>query len=114
MVRGWLRLSLRATTKQPTALSKVIPERDFLSTEVQKVVVGEIYTVDVELWPTSVVVRPGEKLVLEISSCDSEGVSLFEHNHPEDRAECKLKGLNVIHLGSKFENFLRLPVIPPQ
>lgn len=112
VARGWLRVSLRATTKNPTKMSEIVPERDYLSTDVQPIKTGEIYTVDVEVWPTNVVLLPGEKLALEISSCDSEGVSLFEHNHPEDRDPAKLKGTNAIHIGSDFQNFLRLPIIP--
>ena len=112
VVRGWLRVSLRKTTLRPTSLSKIIPERDYLSTDVQLVEIDKIYTVDVELWPTSVVVLPGETLELEVSGCDSEGVSVFRHDHPDDRAEAKLKGINRLHIGPDTENYLRLPVIP--
>ena len=76
--------------------------------------IGKVYTEDIEIWPTNVVVLPGETLALQISSGDSEGVSLFEHNHPEDRSEAKLKGSNEIHVGSDFENYLELPIISPQ
>lgn len=48
-----------------------------------------VYTVDVELWPTSVVMLRGETLELEVSGCDSEGVSIFGHNRPEDRSVAK-------------------------
>ena len=73
-----------------------------------------MYTEDIEIWPTNVVLLPGETLALQVSSGDSEGVSLFEHNHPEDRNEAKLKGSNDIHIGPNFENYLELPIIPPQ
>ncbi|PNY26270.1 Uncharacterized protein TCAP_03796 [Tolypocladium capitatum] len=112
VARGWLRVSLRATTKQPTRMSEIIPERDYLSTDVRPVKAGEVYTVDVEIWPTNVILLPGEKLALEISSCDSEGSHVFEHNHPEDRDPAKLKGNNAIHIEPGFDNFLRLPIIP--
>ena len=114
VARGWLRGSLRALSKSPasSALKGVIPLRDYLSTDVEPVIVGQVYTLDIEVWPTNVVLLPGERLTLEISSCDSEGVHLFEHNHPKDRAEEKLKGWNEIHLGEGLDNWLQLPIIP--
>ena len=112
VVRGWLRVSLRKTTSKPTPLSKIIPERDYLSTDVQSVEMNKIYTVDVELWPTSVVVLPRETLELEVSGCDSEGVSVFGHDHSDDRADAKLKGINRLHIGPEMDNYLRLPMIP--
>jgi len=112
LARGWLRVSLRATTKHPTEMSKIIPERDYLSTYVEPVKAGEVYTVDIEIWPTNSVFLPGDKVAIEISSGDSEGVSVFEHNHPDDRDPEKLGGLNAIHIGGEFQNFLRLPIIP--
>lgn len=71
-----------------------------------------MYPVDVEIWPTNVVVGVGHKLRLQIASHDTQGSGLFEHNHPEDRAEEKLKGLNCIHIGSEHESYLQLPIVP--
>ena len=87
-------------------------ERDYLSTDVQAVEIDTVYTVDVELWPTSVVVEEGETLGLEVASCDPEGVGIFGHDHPEDRAEGKLKGWNEVRIGPGSDNYLTLPVIP--
>ena len=114
LVRGWQRVSLRATSKKPPQYLAAlgIPVRDFLSTDVQPVVVGERYSVDVELWPTNVVLLPGETLGLQMSSCDTEGVSFFQHNHRDDRVEENLKGWNEIHFGPGIENWIKLPVIP--
>ncbi len=75
-------------------------------------VVGEKYSVDVELWPTNVVLLPGETLAVQVSSGDTEGVSFFQHNHPDDRVEEKLKGWNEIHFGPGVENWIKLPIIP--
>jgi predicted acyl esterase len=112
IVRGWLRVSLRKTVEEPGPLSKIMPERNYYSTDQQAVVPGEIYTVDVEIWPTSVVLMPGETLELQISSSDSEGMGVFGHDHPEDRPLEKLMGYNDLRLSSCYENFLRLPIIP--
>ncbi len=69
---------------------------------------------DVEIWPTNVMIEPKGRLVLEIASHDTQGSGYFTHNQPDDRSEAKLKGLNNIELGAGRENYLVLPVIPPQ
>ena len=112
VVRGWLRTSLRKTTEHASLLSAMIPERDYLASDVQPVRLDEVYTMDVEIWPTNVVLQADERLALQVSSCDTENVELFSHNHSEDRAEEKLKGWNEIHVGPKHDNYLTLPVIP--
>lgn len=111
-MKGWLRLSLRKTDETNPAHSKEIPYRNYFSTDVQQPLVGEKYPVDVEIWPTNVVVGKGHKLALEIASHDTQGSGLFEHNHPEDRPESTLKGLNCIHVGGENQSYLRLPFIP--
>jgi predicted acyl esterase len=112
VVRGWLRFSLRTLSQKKSAFDGIIPVRDYLSTDVKPVALDTVYTEDIEIWPTSVVLLPGERLALQVSSGDSEGVSLFEHNHPEDRSEAKIKGHNDIHVGPGYENYLELPIIP--
>ncbi|KIX98471.1 uncharacterized protein Z520_05772 [Fonsecaea multimorphosa CBS 102226] len=112
VVRGWLRVSLRKTVSSPGPLSAIMPERDYYSTDVQEVIAGEVYTVDVEIWPTNVVLLPGEMLELQVSGTDSENVGIFGHDHPEDRPWEKLLGYNELHIGPQHENFLKLPIIP--
>lgn len=114
VVRGWLRVSLRKTVDNPTPLSTFMPERNYYSTDRQEVAVGTVYTVDVEIWPTSVVLMPNETLELQISSSDSENVGVFGHNHREDRVLEKLEGYNELHFDPRYENFLRLPIIPQE
>lgn len=73
-----------------------------------------IYTLDIEIWPTNVVIGRGGALILELASCDTQGAGFFEHTHPVDRAEDKLKGWNNIHFGGSHDNYLTLPIIPKQ
>jgi hypothetical protein len=37
---------------------------------VEPVIVGDIYAVDVDIWPTNIVVERGGKIALEVSSGD--------------------------------------------
>lgn len=112
VVKGWLRVSMRAVSNNKDEYSDILVERDYLSTDVQNVALDTPYTVPIEIWPTQVVLAKGDKLGLVIASCDTEGSGLFTHTHREDRSEEKLTGWNNIHFGGEFENFLRLPFIP--
>ncbi|CAK7225456.1 hypothetical protein SBRCBS47491_005896 [Sporothrix bragantina] len=113
VVKGWLRVSLRrCNTDSPDHKPEYLPWREYRSIDIQPVQLNTPYTVDVEIWPTNVVVSPGSYLELQIASCDTAGSGLFTHTHEEDRAPEKLTGLNNIHLGGDFENFLRLPFVP--
>lgn len=112
VVKGWLRLSLRSVNSSSPFHTNYLPHREYRSSDVQPVEIDKVYTVDIEIWPTNVIVAPGDTLELQVASCDTQGSGLFNHNHPEDRAEKKLLGKNNIHFGDGFENFLRLPIIP--
>lgn len=112
IVKGWLRASLRTIDASHPQHAPFAPHRNYRSTDVQKVVLDEVYTFDVEIWPTSVVIGKGGVLLLEIASCDTQGAGFFEHTHPLDRAVEKLKGWNNLHLGGVYENYLTVPVIP--
>ena len=84
IVKGWLRVSLRKVDHWDEVTKS--PVRTYLSTDVQEVKSGEIYPVDVEIWPTNVVIEKGGKLQLEIAPCNTQGSGIFLHNHPEDRS----------------------------
>lgn len=85
LTKGWLRVSLRKTNEQHPRHRPWLPWREYLSTDVQPVIAGEVYGVDVEIWPTQVVVEKGGRLLLEISSGDTQGSGIFLHNDPVDR-----------------------------
>lgn len=89
-----------------------MPYRNYYSSEVEPVVPGEIYPVDVEIWPTNVIVGKGHTLGLQIAGHDTQGSGLFEHNDPDDRSELALKGWNHIHVGPENQSYLVLPCIP--
>jgi hypothetical protein len=90
-----------------------LPYRSFSRADVLSVVEDDKYTVDVEMWPTNTVLDSGESLILEIAGHDTQGVGLFSHQHPEDRAPSKFSGLNHVEVG-KDNSWILLPVIPPR
>lgn len=85
LTKGWLRVSLRKVDAEHHKHRAYLPWRQYTSTDVLPVIVGEIYAVDVEVWPTSVVVEPGARLVLEVASGDTQGCGIFRHDDPVDR-----------------------------
>ncbi|KKY21023.1 putative x-pro dipeptidyl-peptidase protein [Diplodia seriata] len=114
LTKGWLRVSLRKTNPAHPKHRAHLPWREYLSTDRRPVIPGEVYAVDVEVWPTNVVVERGGRLVFEVASGDTQGCGIFQHVHPVDRSEEKLRGVNHVVFGPKYSNYVTLPVIPPK
>ncbi|KAJ4353955.1 uncharacterized protein N0V89_005687 [Didymosphaeria variabile] len=112
LAKGWLRVSLRKTNPSHPRHREWLPHRDYFSTDVLPVIPGDVYPVDVEIWPTNVVVEKGGKLVFEVSSGDTQGSGIFAHNHPEDRSEKKFAGMNHVSFSERYTNWVSLPIIP--
>jgi predicted acyl esterase len=85
LTKGWLRVSMRQVNDDNPKHRSYLPWRDYRACDVRPVIVGEVYAVDVEIWPTNVVVEKGGKLVLEVASGDTQGSGIFRHNDETDR-----------------------------
>jgi hypothetical protein len=85
VIKGWLRVSLRKPNPQHPHHRAWLPYRDFYFTDVLPVVSSDVYPVEVELWPTNVVVESGGRLALEVSSGDTSGTGFWGHDDPFDR-----------------------------
>ena len=85
LTKGWLRVSLRKVNKEHPKHEEWLPHRDYTSKDVLPVIQGEVYGVDVEIWPTNVVAEKGGRIVFEVSSGDTQGSGIFLHNDPKDR-----------------------------
>ncbi|OCL12710.1 alpha/beta-hydrolase [Glonium stellatum] len=112
VTKGWLRVSLRATDPKHPLHRPYLPYRHYRSIDVQEVKVSEIYAVDVEIWPTNVVVSEGGKLIFEISGADTQGSGIFAHESEKDRPEKVFKGTNEIVFGVGEGNYVVLPRVP--
>ncbi|KAG9256751.1 Alpha/Beta hydrolase protein [Emericellopsis atlantica] len=112
LTKGWLRVSMRAVNTAHPKHREWLPHRDYTSADVLPVIQGEMYAIDVEVWPTNVIVGVGGKLVFEISSGDTQGSGIFGHNDPVDRSREKFQGVNHLHFGPGIESFITLPIIP--
>lgn len=85
LTKGWLRASLRAVNENHLKHRAWMPHRDYTSRDVLPVIQGEVYAVDVEVWPTNVVVDKGGRIVFEVASGDTQGSGIFLHNDSGDR-----------------------------
>lgn len=90
LCKGWLRVSNRKVNTNSKYNKPWLPHREYLSMDVREVKAGEFYGVDVEMWPTNVVVGKGERIVFEVSSGDTQGSGVFQHCSEIDRYVCFL------------------------
>ncbi|KAM0241488.1 hypothetical protein ACHAP5_007527 [Fusarium lateritium] len=111
IVKGWQRVSLRKVDTSNALHQQYLPYRNYFSTDIQPVEENQKYEVDVEVWPTNVVLESGETLVLEIAGHDTQGVGKFSHEHPNDRDPMVFDGTNAITIGGEA-SWLSLPVVP--
>jgi predicted acyl esterase len=125
--QGWLRASHRQLDKK---LSK--PYRPYHShTKKQLLKPGEVAALDVEIWPTSIVVPAGHRIALTIRGKDYvypggsggrlsnfknelTGCGPFLHDDGRDRPPAIFGGVTGLHFGGATRPYLLLPVIPPR
>ncbi|KAK4888963.1 hypothetical protein LTR27_012184 [Elasticomyces elasticus] len=123
LAQGWLRASHRKLDK-----AKSLPYRPYHThDEIQLLEPGKVYELDVEIWPTHVMLPAGYKLGLQISGKDFErpllagahpdplvnrGSGPFLHNDPEDRPPGIFGGQTTICTGGEEMSYLLLPIIP--
>ncbi|KAF2500452.1 peptidase S15 [Lophium mytilinum] len=122
LAQGWLRASHRKL--DPT---KSLPYRPYHShDEILPVKPNEVYELDVEIWPTSVILPAGFRLALQISGKDFErevvgkphevwvakGSGPWLHTSTEDRPESVFGGRTTVHAGGSTGSRVLLPLIP--
>jgi hypothetical protein len=107
--RGWLRASHRKLDPERSTPFRIFHTHD----EVQKLKPGEPYALDVELWPTSIVMPKGYRMVLSITGRDLqvEGIP-GRILHTRSAGLEEFNGRSTVHTGGKFESYLAMPRIP--
>jgi hypothetical protein len=122
--QGWLRASHR---KLDPLLST--PYRPYHShDQKQPLMPGEAVALDIEIWPTSIVVPPGYRIALSLRGRDYEhagpgarlsnmknefrGCGPFLHDDPRDRPKEIFGGRTSLHIGPGRPAYVLLPIIP--
>jgi predicted acyl esterase len=123
--QGWLRASHR---KLDPGLS--LPYRPYHShDERQPLTPGRVYEVDVEIWPTSILVPKGYRLAVTVRGRDYEypgkgarmktfvnemkGCGPFIHEDPRDRPASLFGGKTTLHSDGGRVSYVLLPIVPP-
>jgi predicted acyl esterase len=102
---GWLRVSHRKLDP-----ARSTPYRPYLAhDEIQTTAPFELVSVELEIWPTCVVLEPGQRLELEVAAQDDPRLAPFTHTDPTDRIQ---SGQVRIHTGGDHASHLLLPRIP--
>ena len=122
--QGWLRASQR---KLGPKLS--LPYRPYhRHDEQQPLAPGEVVELDIEIWPTCIVIPPGYRIALTLRGRDYEhegaaatlsnmknpmkGCGPFVHDDPSDRPPAIFGGKVTLHFGPRRQASLLLPVVP--
>ena len=125
IAQGWLRASHRKLDEKLT-----LPYRPYHThDEKQPLTPGVPVELDIELWPTSIVVPSGYRVALTVRGKDYEygggsggrlsnfknelkGCGPFLHDDPVDRPPAIFGGQTTLHFGRKQQAYLLLPVVP--
>ena len=122
---GWLRASQRKLD-----VGKTLPYRPWHSHDEEwPLTPGVPVELNVEIWPTSIVVPPGYRLALTVRGKDYEvdgfdaglanapypmkGVGPFTHTDPDDRPAAIFACRNTLHFAAGRQPYVLLPMIPP-
>ena len=111
VTKGWLRCLQRKLDPKRSTEWRPFHAHD----EVQKLTPGEIYEIDVAIWPTSFVFPKGYRMVLSIMGTDFEFDGIpgrILHNHPKDRSGAEFSGINRVLTGGDTPSHVVMPFIP--
>ena len=114
--QGWMRASHRKLDQAASTEYRPHHTHD----EAQPLKPGEVYEVDIEIWPMSVALPAGSRIALTLQGKDFErpgetgptkGSGWFLHQDPTDRPPAIFGGTNTIHTGAARGSYLLLPIL---
>ncbi len=125
IAQGWLRASHRKLDRERSLPYRPYHPHD----EVEPLTPGQVYELEVEIWPTCIVVPAGYRVGLSVQGRDYEyegeltefartfhyankGVGPFQHEDPTDRPDQVFGGTVTVHTGGDRASYLLLPIIP--
>ena len=127
VAQGWLRASHRKLDRKLS-----LPYRPYHSHDrKQPLKPGDVVELDIEIWPTCIVVPPGHRIALTVRGKDYvyggpsggrlsnfknelTGCGPFLHDDPHDRPRDIFGGVTTLHFGRGMANYVLLPIIPPK
>ena len=123
LAQGWLRASHRKLDSR-----KSLPHRPYHTHDDKSPLrPGQVYEVDVEIWPMCIVLPAGYRVAVNIAGKDferpggdanpafrSRGSGPWLHDDPHDRPADSFGGQTTLCTGPGREAYLLLPVVPPR
>jgi predicted acyl esterase len=124
--QGWLRASHRKLDPDLSTPYRPYHRHD----AVEPLTPGEPVELEIEIWPTSIVVPAGHRIALTLRGRDYEhpgpgarlsnmknefrGCGPFLHDDPRNRPSAIFAGRTTLHLTPDRPAYLLLPIIPPK
>lgn len=125
IAQGWLRASHRKIDPQISTPYRAYHTHD----EKQPLSAGHVYELDIEIWPTCIVVPASYRIALTVRGRDYvypggsggrlsnmknefTGCGPFLHNDPRDRPPSVFGGKVTLHFGPDQIPYILLPIIP--
>jgi uncharacterized protein len=124
--QGWLRASHRKLDPELSTPYRPYHRHD----AVEPLTPGEPVALEIEIWPTSLVVPAGYRIALTLRGRDYEhpgpgarlsnmknefrGCGPFLHDDPRNRPSAIFSGRTTLHLAPDRPAYLLLPIIPPK
>jgi predicted acyl esterase len=126
LAQGWLRASQRKLDRNLT-----LPYRPYhVHDDSEPMTPYEVYELDIEIWPTSIIVPKDYRIALTVQGRDYEyggegtristftnqlkGSGPFLHNDPRDRPPELFGGKVTIYYGENHPSSILLPIVPPK
>jgi hypothetical protein len=125
IAQGWLRASHRRIDPQLT--TEIRPYH--AHREIQPLTPQEVYQLDIEVWPSCLVIPAGYRIALTVAGRDFDhgqegsrlahfanelrGCGPFIHDDPRARPAEVFGGEATVHTGGTYESYVVLPVVPP-
>jgi predicted acyl esterase len=120
--QGWLRASHRKLDPSRSTDYQPYHTHD----EIQPLTPNEVYELDIEIWPTSIVIPEGYQLALTIGGCDYRntetgtrfhakdmtGSGAYWHDDPRDRPKEIFDTTVSLYTGNGKDSYILVPVIP--
>jgi len=126
IAQGWLRASHRKLDPHLSTPYRPYHTHD----EKQPLTPGEVYELDIEIWPTCIVVPTGYRVALQVRGKDYEyegpaeflsnmknpmkGCGPFLHDEPLDRPPEVFGGTTTLHFGPARQAYVLLAIVPPK
>ncbi len=124
VAQGWLRASRRKLDDKLTEPYRPYHTHD----EIQPLQPGQVYELDIEIWPTCLVVPTGHTIALDVRGKDyvhpgptehlsnmknpMTGCGPFVHDDARNRPDDLFQGTVTLHTGGDHQSYLLLPHIP--